>query len=249
MVGGLTKEPPADLIDWKGNPWDGKSPAAQANSRFTAPAKQCPCISPEMDSPSGVPISAIIFGGRRAKLAPLVYEARDWEHGVFVGATLASETTAAATGQVGVVRRDPMAMRPFCGYNMGDYFAHWMKLGEGKAAFPKIFHINWFRTNDAGKYLWSGFGDNMRVLRWIHGRVHGTATARDTEIGLLPAADGIDVSGLDLLPGAMDELLSIDRAAWLAEAEDQVGFLKSFGEHTPEALWKQHAALTERLGG
>ena len=246
---GLTKEPPADLLDWKGNPWDGKSPAAQPNSRFTAPATQCPCVSPEFDSPAGVPISAIIFGGRRAKLEPLVYEARDWAHGVFMGATLASETTAAATGQVGVVRRDPMAMRPFCGYNMGDYFAHWLALGAGKTAFPKIFHINWFRTNEAGKFLWPGFGDNVRVLRWIHGRVHGTAAARETEIGLLPAAGGIDVSGLELAPGAMEELFVVDRAAWLAEAVDQEGFLKSFGEHTPSGLWEQHALLKGRLGG
>ena len=196
-----------------------------------------------------MPISAIIFGGRRAKLAPLVYESHDWAHGVFVGATLASETTAAATGQVGVVRRDPMAMRPFCGYNMGDYFAHWMKLGEGKTAFPKVFHINWFRTNAAGKFLWPGFGDNVRVLRWIHGRVHGTATAHETPIGLLPEPNGIDVSGLDLAPGAMDELFSIDRAAWLDEVRDQEVFLKSFGEHTPAALWEQHAALKKHFGG
>ncbi len=243
-------EPPAGMLDWKGNPWTpGKEPAAHPNSRFTAPAAQCPCISPEFNAPTGVPISAFIFGGRRARLAPLVFEARDWEHGVFVASTMASETTAAATGKVGVVRRDPMAMRPFCGYNMGDYFAHWLSMGQAREAFPKIFHVNWFRTNEAGKFLWPGFGENVRVLRWIHGRVHGTSEGRDTPIGIMPADGAIDTSGLDLSAAAMTELLDIDRAAWLDEVNDQDEFLKSFGDKTPAALWAQHSALKARLQG
>jgi phosphoenolpyruvate carboxykinase (GTP) len=246
---GLTKTPPEGLIDWKGNPWTGKEPAAHPNSRFTAPARQCPSVSPKFDAPEGVPISAFIFGGRRAHLAPLVYEAREWDHSVFIAATMASETTAAATGKVGVVRRDPMAMRPFCGYNMGDYFAHWLKLGQGRPTFPKIFHVNWFRTNAEGKLLWPGFGENVRVLRWIHGRVNGTAAAREAPIGLLPAEGAIDTSGLDLPPGAMSELSAVDRDAWREEARDQEAFLKSFGAHTPPGLWKQHADLQARLAG
>jgi phosphoenolpyruvate carboxykinase (GTP) len=239
---------PEGLIDWRGNAWTpGKEPAAHPNSRFTAPASQCPSISPKFEAPQGVPISAFIFGGRRAKLAPLVYEARDWEHGVFIAATMASETTAAATGKVGVVRRDPMAMRPFCGYNMADYFGHWLALGERRSAFPKIFHVNWFRTNDAGKYLWPGFGENVRVLRWIHGRVHGKAEGRESPIGILPAEDALDTSGLSLSPNVMSELFAIDREAWIEEARDQDEFLKSFGARTPEGLWRQHRELKERL--
>jgi phosphoenolpyruvate carboxykinase (GTP) len=243
-------EAPAGMLDWRGNPWTpGKEPAAHPNSRFTAPASQCPCISPEFNAPAGVPISAFIFGGRRARLAPLVYEARDWDHGVFVAATMASETTAAATGKVGVVRRDPMAMRPFCGYNMGDYFAHWLSMGHGREAFPKIFHVNWFRTNEAGKFLWPGFGENVRVLRWIHGRVHGTSEGMETPIGIMPTKGSIDTSGLDLPEATMNELMDIDRQAWLDEASDQEEFLKSFGDKTPAAVWQQHAQLKARLQG
>ena len=247
---GLDPSPPAGLTDWKGRAWSPelKEPAAQPNSRFTAPARQCPSISPEFDAAAGVPISAFIFGGRRARLAPLVYEATDWDHGVFIAATMASETTAAATGKVGVVRRDPMAMRPFCGYNMGHYFKHWMELGAGRAGFPKIFHVNWFRTNDQGKFLWPGFGENLRVLRWIHGRVNGTSEGRESPIGILPEGGAIDTSGLDISEQAMAELLSVDRDAWRAEADDQKGFLESFGTHMPEGMWKQHEALKKRLG-
>ncbi len=245
---GLDAAPP-ELIDWRGNRWtpESREPAAHPNSRFTAPAKQCPSISPKIDAPEGVPISAFIFGGRRARIAPLVYEARDWEHGVFVGATMASETTAAATGKVGVVRRDPMAMRPFCGYNMADYFGHWMRLGAGKAQMPKIFHVNWFRQNDAGKYLWPGFGENLRVLRWIVGRVKGEAPAQETPIGNLPAEGAIDTNGLDVSAEAMRELLSVDTEAWREEARDLEGFLKSFGDRMPEGMWRQHKALVDRL--
>jgi phosphoenolpyruvate carboxykinase (GTP) len=245
---GLDATPPAGLVDWHGNAWTpGKEPAAHPNSRFTAPARQCPCISPSFEAPEGVPISAFVFGGRRAKLAPLVYEAFDWEHGVFVAATMASETTAAATGKVGVVRRDPMAMRPFCGYNMGDYFRHWLELGAGRAAFPKIFHVNWFRTSAEGKFLWPGFGENMRVLRWIHGRVHGTAGGSASPIGVLPAEGAIDLGGLDMAPGAMSELSSVDREAWLGEVKEQAAFLDELGERLPEGIRRQHRALAERL--
>jgi phosphoenolpyruvate carboxykinase (GTP) len=194
-----------------------------------------------------VPISAFIFGGRRAKLAPLVYQANDWSHGVFIAATMASETTAAAAGKVGVVRRDPMAMRPFCGYNMGDYFRHWLEMGNARPGFPKIFHVNWFRTNEQGKFLWPGFGENLRVLQWIHGRIHGTVAGRDSEIGVLPAEGAIDVAGLDVSEQAMTELLAVDRAAWTEEVRDQEGFLKELGHHLPEALWQQHRALEARL--
>jgi phosphoenolpyruvate carboxykinase (GTP) len=243
--------PPAELTDWKGNRWtpESKEPAAHPNSRFTAPARQCPSTSPKFDAPEGVPISAFIFGGRRARLAPLVYEAKDWEHGVFVGGTMASETTAAATGKVGVVRRDPMAMRPFCGYNMADYFGHWLKVGAGKGAqMPKIFHVNWFRQNEAGKYLWPGYGENLRVLRWIVGRVKGEAAAQETPIGLLPAEGAIDTNGLDVSAEAMRELMSVDKEAWRGEAKELEEFLKSFGDRVPEGIWRQHKALVERLG-
>jgi phosphoenolpyruvate carboxykinase (GTP) len=243
-------DPPAKLTDWKGRPWTpaSKEPAAHPNSRFTSPATQCPCISPKFNAPEGVPISAIIFGGRRAGVAPLVTEAHDWEHGVYLGATMASETTAAATGKVGVVRRDPMAMRPFCGYNMGDYFAHWLTMGKDRPNFPKIFYVNWFRRDDAGRFLWPGFGENMRVLRWVHARVHGTAKGRDTAVGILPAEGEIDTSGLTLAPNAMEQLMSINKDDWRAEAKDRGEFLKTFGDHAPEGLLRQNALLEKKLG-
>jgi phosphoenolpyruvate carboxykinase (GTP) len=243
-------EPPAEATDWKGQPWTpaSKEKAAHPNSRFTSPAKQCPSISPKFDAPEGVPISAIIFGGRRARVAPLVVEAHDWEHGVYLGATMASETTAAATGKVGVVRRDPMAMRPFCGYNMGDYFAHWLAMGKDRANFPKIFYVNWFRQDDNGKFLWPGFGDNMRVLRWMHARVHGTAKGRESAIGVLPAEGELDTSGLTLAPNAMEQLMAIDKDDWRVEAKDRGEFLKTFGDHAPEGLLRQNALLEKALG-
>ena len=246
---GLDGGPPPEAIDWRGNLWTPGSSelAAHPNSRFTAPARQCPCISPEFDAPRGVPISAFLFGGRRARVAPLVYEAWDWEHGVFVGATMASETTAAATGAVGVVRRDPMAMRPFCGYNMADYFAHWLALGQDRPGFPRIFHVNWFRQDEKGGFLWPGYGENLRVLRWILARVRGEAAGRETAIGTLPAEGEIDTAGLDVSGERMQQLLSIDRAAWRGELRDQAGYLEEFGDRLPEAIWRQHRELERRL--
>jgi phosphoenolpyruvate carboxykinase (GTP) len=258
---GMDGPTPPELTDWRGEPWtpernlDGKSPAAHPNSRFTAPASQCPCISPRFDAPEGVPISAIVFGGRRAKIAPLVQEAATWREGVYFGATMASETTAAATGQVGVVRRDPMAMRPFCGYNMADYFAHWLALGENRPNFPKIFHVNWFRRSDAGKFLWPGFGENVRVLRWIVERVKSAAGGASSDhagavaspIGLVPAEGALDLAGLDLPDGALRELFHVDRDGWLAEAKERDDLFQSFGDRAPEGLLAENRALRERL--
>jgi phosphoenolpyruvate carboxykinase (GTP) len=240
---------PPVLTDWRGRRWtpDSGEPAAHPNSRFTAPARQCPSISTEFDAAAGVPISAIVFGGRRARLAPLVCEARGWAHGVYLGATMASETTAAATGKVGVVRRDPMAMRPFCGYNMGDYFRHWIELGENRAAFPKIFHVNWFRQGEAGALLWPGFGENLRVLRWIVARVRGEAKGHDTAVGIMPTDGELDTSGLGVNDEAMRELFAIDRDAWLEEARDREAFLESFGSRMPEALLRQNRELMARI--
>ena len=248
---GLDKNPPENAIDWTGKPWNGKTSTekgAHPNSRFTAPAINCPCISPEFDNPTGVPISAIIFGGRRAKTAPLVYQSFDWAHGVFVGATMASETTAAATGAVGVVRRDPMAMLPFCGYHMGDYFAHWLEMGEklGDKA-PKIFNVNWFRTDDEGHFIWPGFGDNMRVLMWILDRCEGKADAVETAIGYEPKAEDINVEGLDISIDTIKGLLNVDKALWKEEAAGIAEFFGKFGDRLPEELKHQLAALNERL--
>ena len=220
---GLDKNPPENALDWKGNPWNGKESTekgAHPNSRFTAPAKNCPCISKEFDNPNGVPISAMIFGGRRAKTAPLVYQSFDWNHGVFVGATMASETTAAAAGAVGVVRRDPMAMLPFCGYHMGDYFKHWLEMGEklGDKA-PKIFNVNWFRLDDEGHFIWPGFGDNMRVLMWILDRCEGKVDAVETPIGYEPKPEDINLEGLDIDVNVVKDLLNVDKDLWKEEAK------------------------------
>jgi phosphoenolpyruvate carboxykinase (GTP) len=238
------------LDDWRGDPWTrsaANGPAAHPNARFTVALGQCPSASGTFDSAHGVPISAIIFGGRRAKLAPLVYETRDWRHGVYVGATMVSETTAAASGSVGVVRNDPMAMLPFCGYNMADYFAHWLAIGKSLSRPPKIFHVNWFRAGDGGRLLWPGFGDNIRVLKWILDRVEGRTAAREVAIGLLPHEKDIDISGMDLPQPRLGELLNLDTAAWKNEASRSLEFLGQFGERLPEDLLTEHRLLVQRL--
>ena len=255
---GLNKELPENAIDWKGDPWDpakfdkkDKSTcAAHPNSRFTAPAENCPCISKEFNNPNGVPIDAIVFGGRRAKTAPLVYQSFDWNHGVFVGSIMASETTAAAAGAVGVVRRDPMAMLPFCGYNMGDYFAHWIEMGKKIPHAPKIFNVNWFRTDDEGNFIWPGFGDNLRVLMWILDRCAGKADAEETAIGYLPKAEDINIEGLkDIDLDTIKGLLSVDKDLW---KEDIVGikeFYSKFDKYDtlPAELKKELADFEARL--
>ncbi|NCC87917.1 MAG: phosphoenolpyruvate carboxykinase (GTP) [Clostridia bacterium] len=239
---GLDKNPPTNAIDWKGNKWDGSTatvPGANPNSRFTSPAVNCPCISSEFENPKGVPISAIVFGGRRAKLAPLIYQATDWNHGVFVGSIMASETTAAATGQVGVVRRDPMAMIPFCGYDMADYWQHWVDIGETLDAdkAPKIFNVNWFRKNDKGEFMWPGFGDNIRILEWIINRCEGKVDADKVEIGYIPNAKDINIEGLDdVTIDDVKEMLSIEKDLWKTEAEGIEEFYAKFGSKLPTAL-------------
>ena len=253
---GLTKEAPEKLIDWKGNPWDPSmfvkadktTYAAHPNSRFTAPAENCPCISSEFDKGAGVPISAIIFGGRRAKCAPLVYQSRDWENGVFIGSTMASETTAAAAGAVGVVRRDPMAMLPFCGYNMGDYFQHWLDMGKklGDKA-PKIFNVNWFRTDDEGNFVWPGFGDNMRVLNWIVDRCEGKADAQETAIGYVPRPEDIDLTDLDMDIETLKSILKVDKDVWEKEAAEIEEHYKKFGDKLPKELKAQLETLKANL--
>ncbi len=248
---GLDKNPPENAIEWKGNPWNGKTSeekGAHPNSRFTAPAVNCPCISSEFESQSGVPISAIIFGGRRAKLAPLVYQSRDWENGVFVGSIMASETTAAASGAVGVVRRDPMAMLPFCGYHMGDYFAHWLEMGKklGDKA-PKIFNVNWFRLDDEGHFIWPGFGDNMRVLNWIIDRCEGKVDAEETAIGYVPFAKDIDLTDLDFDIETLKSILYVDKDAWKNEAAEIEEHYKKFGDRLPAELKAQLETLKSKL--
>lgn len=248
---GLDKNPPANALNWKGEPWNGKTSGekgAHPNSRFTAPAKNCPCISAAFENPQGVPISAIIFGGRRAQTTPLVYESRNWEHGVFMGSIMASETTAAATGKVGVVRRDPMAMLPFCGYHMGDYFAHWLQMGEmlGENA-PKIFNVNWFRTDENGKFIWPGFGDNLRVLDWILARCDGTIDAKETAIGYVPNATDINLEGLDFSVDALKAILDVDKDLWKEEVKGIEDFYAKFEGKLPTALAAELDALKSRL--
>ena len=245
---GLNKTPPARAIDWRGRPWTPQSPekAAHPNSRFTAPARNCPCLSPEFDNPEGVPISAIVFGGRRAKTAPLVYQSFSWQHGVFIGSIMASETTAAATGQVGVVRRDPMAMLPFCGYRMGDYWQHWLDMGKKIPKPPKIFNVNWFRTDEDGNFAWPGFGDNMRVLQWIISRADNEIGAAETALGYEPNTHDIDMEGLDMSMYDMRRLLSVDRDLWLKECEDARAYYEKIGKVPPE-LYSELDALEMRL--
>ncbi|NLM61054.1 MAG: phosphoenolpyruvate carboxykinase (GTP) [Clostridiales bacterium] len=249
---GLDKNPPKNALDWTGKKWDPESgvKGAHPNSRFTAPAKQCPCISPEFDNPEGVPISAIVFGGRRAKTAPLVYQSFDWNHGVFVGSIMASETTAAAAGAVGVVRRDPMAMLPFCGYNMGDYFQHWLNMGQKIEKQPKIFNVNWFRQDENGNFIWPGFGENMRVLEWILKRAFDEIDAVETPIGYMPRPEDINIEGLDLDLDTMKDLLSVDVKYWKEDVENIKQFYAKFDEFNtlPQELRDQLAALEKRLG-
>jgi phosphoenolpyruvate carboxykinase (GTP) len=250
---GMTPEPPAHLVDWRGGDWtpDSDSPAAHPNARFTVAIDQCPSVAPEWDDPAGVPIDAMLFGGRRASVVPLVYEARDWEHGVFLGATMASEKTAAAAGKVGELRFDPMAMLPFCGYNMADYFAHWLEIGRKQGAeLPKIFYVNWFRKDEDGRFLWPGFGENSRVLAWIFRRCDDQLEAVETAIGLLPAAgaDGIDTSGLEISEDAIAQLLEVDPEAWKAQLPQVHEHFARFGDRLPDELRAQLKALEERLG-
>ena len=251
---GLDKNPPENAIDWQGRPWNGKTSeekGAHPNSRFTAPAVNCPCISSEFENPAGVPISAIVFGGRRAKLAPLVYQSRSWNHGVFVGSIMASETTAAAAGAVGVVRRDPMAMLPFCGYNMADYWQHWIDIGAGldEDKAPKFFNVNWFRKDDDGNFLWPGFGDNMRVLEWIIKRCEGKVDAEETAIGFVPKAEDINLEGIEdeVSEDQLKEILSVDNSLWEDEAKGIEEFYAKFGDRLPKALSDELNTLKANL--
>jgi phosphoenolpyruvate carboxykinase (GTP) len=237
------------VIDWRGEPWNPASgeKAAHPNSRFTAPASQCPSISPEWERPEGVPISAMFFGARRAQVVPLVYESFSWQHGTFLGATLSSETTAAATGKVGVLRRDSMAMHPFCGYNMADYWAHWLDVGKRLTRPPKIFRVNWFRRGTDGHFLWPGFGENIRVLRWALDRCEGRGTASETPIGYVPRPDSLDLKGLDLKDGLLAELLRVDMNEWSDAIKGQADYFNLFGDHLPKGLREEHEALAGRL--
>ncbi|WP_433324726.1 phosphoenolpyruvate carboxykinase (GTP) [Spirillospora sp. CA-294931] len=248
---GLTEEPPAHLTDWKGNDWtpESETPAAHPNARFTTPAGQCPIIAPEWEDPKGVPISAILFGGRRATAVPLVTESFDWQQGVFLGANVASEKTAAAEGTVGELRRDPFAMLPFCGYNMGDYFAHWLKIGRSTEVekLPRIYYVNWFRKNADGKFIWPGFGENSRVLKWIVERLNGQADAVKTPIGHLPAPGALDTDGLEIAEDDLATLLSVDTEVWKQEAALVPAHFETFGDHLPKELWDEYNSLVNRL--
>ena len=248
---GLTDTPPDHLTDWRGQSWTphSPSPAAHPNARFTAPAAQCPIIAPEFEAPEGVPISAFLFGGRRATAVPLVTEAFDWEHGVYLASNIASEGTAAAEGEIGELRRDPFAMLPFCGYNMGDYFKHWLEIGRGPNAanLPRIFFVNWFRKGLDGRYLWPGYGENSRVLKWVFDRLEGRAEAVETPIGRTPAPGSLDLAGLNLPAHDVYVLTRVDVAVWKEEAALTPEAYQRFGKSLPQALWDQHAALVKRL--
>jgi phosphoenolpyruvate carboxykinase (GTP) len=241
--------PPSDALDWQGRPWTPASTekAAHPNSRFTTPATECATLSPEFANPDGVPIDAILFGARRQRRVPLVYEALSWQHGTFLGATLSSETTAAATGKVGVLRRDPMAMLPFCGYNMGDYWQHWLDVGRVLARPPRIFRVNWFRTGEDGRFLWPGFGDNLRVLKWILERSDGGGAAVETPIGFVPTPESLDRRGLALADDTLRTLLKVDAADWVEAVEGQEHFLRTFGTHLPGGMWNEHEELGYRI--
>jgi phosphoenolpyruvate carboxykinase (GTP) len=249
----LTDEAPDHLVDWRGDDWtpDSDSPAAHPNARFTAPASQCPSIAPEWEDPKGVPISAILFGGRRATNVPLVTESFDWEHGVFLGSIMSSEKTAAAAGTVGELRFDPFAMLPFCGYNMGDYFGHWLAMGKktDPEKRPKLYWVNWFRKGTDGTFLWPGFGDNSRVLKWIVERLEGRGDAVDTPIGRVPTADALDTSGLDLDPAILEALLAVDAEAWRSEIPQLEAHYDKIGERLPDALRDELDELEKRLAG
>ena len=255
-IEGLDNNPPKNALNWKGEKWDYakydkadkvNTSGAHPNSRFTAMASNCPCLSDKFNDPAGVPVSAIVFGGRRAKTAPLVYQSTSWQNGTFVGSIMASETTAAAAGAVGVVRRDPMAMRPFVGYDMGDYWAHWLNMGKKIANPPKIFHVNWFRTDDEGHFVWPGFGDNMRVLDWILARCEGKVDAKETAIGYVPFVDDINIDGLDLTKETLADLLSVDKELWLEDCKGIHEFYAQVGERVPAELYEELAALEARL--
>ncbi|MGZ8667023.1 MAG: phosphoenolpyruvate carboxykinase (GTP), partial [Solirubrobacterales bacterium] len=248
---GMTGEPPDSAVDWKGNPWTPESddPAAHPNSRFTTPASQCPTIASEWEDPAGVPIDAFLFGGRRSSVTPLVFECRDWEHGVFTGAVMSSETTAAAAGEVGQLRFDPMAMLPFCGYNMADYFDHWLQVGRREGVdLPRIFHVNWFRKDGDGKFLWPGFRENSRVLEWVFRRCEGEGKTVDSAIGLLPAEGDLNTKGLEISAEVMGELLSVDDEALKAQLPQVEEHLARFGDDLPAELRSQLEALKQRLG-
>jgi phosphoenolpyruvate carboxykinase (GTP) len=245
---GIGSDAPTGLINWKGEAWDpSMGAAAHPNARYTVPARQSPSISPKWEAPEGVPISAFIFGGRRARVAPLVYESFDWQHGVFVGATMASETTAAATGDVGITRRDPMAMLPFCGYNMADYFGHWLEMGKKIPKPPKIFHVNWFRKGADGKFLWPGYGENVRVLKWILERVEGRGAAQETPIGYVPAENGLTLQGIKISKEALNELLRVNPEDWELEMEDSKQFLGKFGARLPREIREERQKLARRF--
>lgn len=245
---GMGTEPQPGLLDWRGRPWrPEQGPAAHPNSRFTAPLHQCPTISPHWEDPQGVPIAGIIFGSRRSQVVPLIFEAFDWQHGVYLGASMGTETTSAASGAVGVVRRDPMAMLPFCGYNMADYLAYWLALGPRLAAPPKIFRINWFRRGPDGNFLWPGYGENVRVLKWIVERIRGTAGAAESAIGLIPRPEDLTLEGLDVTRDAVAEALSFERDGWLVGLSEQRAMFEQFGERLPQAIMEEHERMERRL--
>jgi phosphoenolpyruvate carboxykinase (GTP) len=247
---GMTDQKPSELMDWLRRPWTPSTDrkAAHPNARFTTPAKQCPAIAPEWEDPRGVPIDAILFGGRRGSVVPLVTEAFDWQHGTFLAASTSSETTAAAAGKVGQLRRDPMAMLPFCGYNMGDYFAHWLKIGERAGAkLPKIFFVNWFRQDENGKFMWPGYGENSRVLKWVFERCAGKANAVETPIGRLPKAEDLDTRGMDISPATISKLLTVDVEGWRKEIPNMREYFTMFGDRLPAGILKQVDQLEERL--